>query len=184
MKLYEISLLVESREELDKIMTEIQTKFEIKKKFDFGQKKLFYPIKKKLIGWLASVWFEAKEKDLSKITNIMKSGETILRYLILTKKAAEVDEPSLEERLKARKEAQLASAKKPEIKIKPELKQPEATKKKEAKSKLEIPSKSVEKPEKITKSRKKVRIEAKKTDLDEKKRLEDLDKKLADILKE
>ncbi|TSC93146.1 MAG: hypothetical protein CEN89_261 [Candidatus Berkelbacteria bacterium Licking1014_7] len=179
-KLYEINALCQDKISFENISKEISQITPIKKEQDFGQKKLHFPIKKQINGFLQTFWIEADHKQLNLIEKTLKSQPEILRFLILAIKESALNEQPLSQKLAERK-AHSQAAQKPKKKIfrKMEIK-PEKTAVKTEIKKPAVQTAITDTAKTSDKTTPAKPIEPK----DTQKRLEELDKKLAQILKE
>lgn len=91
MKHYELTYLITpdiSEQEATSLSTEVNSLIKEKegllwKNLSLLKKQLSYPVKKKLIAYLASTNFQIKEEKLEEIKKELTSNSKILRYLIL-----------------------------------------------------------------------------------------------------
>lgn len=150
----------------------------ITKTDSLGQKNFVYPIKKEKSGFYTTVDFEIEPEKVLELNKKISLQEEILRYLLITAKAASIAKPEVKiaklkvEVPKIEAEAIVEKVEKPEAKIEEKIEEKPA-KKTTRKPKAEKPkAEPVKKPA----------IEA--HEENEEERLKALDKKLDELLKE
>lgn len=136
MKQYELTYLISpdlSDKEADSFSIEIASLVQekqgiLEKNLSLLKKQLGYPIKKKMVAYLAGLNFQINPEGLEELKKQIKSESRILRYLILTKEPPKKIVKTLITR-EGRKEGESFFDKKPKRVIKPKVELKEIEKK-------------------------------------------------------
>ena len=130
-KQYEISYLTRTEADKDTVLTALgETGAENLQEGRMAEIKLAYPIKKQTSAFFGSTVFEAGPESISKINDILKFAEGILRFLIVTP-PAQKPQPRFGGRDKAIEGETVEQAKNEEALVKAEKEASEPEKKAE-----------------------------------------------------